>query len=82
MDAGTGDSLRECPQAGQGGNKPTDWKEEKKEMRQDKLTPTDILRSDPMAQDILRGYGRLNYAQREQLKTFVSFLLWLGDKDG
>jgi len=40
----------------------------------DRLTPNDIVRSDPTAQYIFRGYEKLSATGREQLKSFVRFL--------
>jgi len=40
----------------------------------DKLTPNDIVESDPTAKYIFRGYEKLSATQREQLKNFVDFL--------
>jgi len=42
--------------------------------RTDELTPDDIVRSDPDAQVIFRGYEKLSASAREQLKDFVRFL--------
>ena len=42
--------------------------------RTDKLTPDDIVGSDPKASYIFRGYERLSADGKEQLKTFVRFL--------
>ena len=40
----------------------------------DKLSPSDIVESDPTAKYIFRGYENLSATQREQLKNFVDFL--------
>lgn len=40
----------------------------------DKLTPNDIVRSDPTAQYIFRGYEKLSATGRRQLESFVRFL--------
>jgi transcriptional regulator with XRE-family HTH domain len=40
----------------------------------DRLTYEDVVRADPIAQEILRGYMRLSSHGREMLKTFVHFL--------
>jgi len=40
----------------------------------DKLSPNDVLRSDPTAKYIFRGYEKLSATEREQLKNFVRFL--------
>jgi len=42
--------------------------------RTDELTPSDVIRSDQMAQYIFRGYEKLGPAGRQQLKDFVRFL--------
>lgn len=42
--------------------------------RTPELTPDDIVRSDPDAQFIFRGYEKLSSSAREQLKDFVRFL--------
>lgn len=39
-----------------------------------KLTPDDIVESDPTAKYIFRGYEKLSPAQREKLESFVRFL--------
>ena len=38
------------------------------------LTPDDIVRSDPDAARIFRGYEKLSAEGREQLKNFIHFL--------
>lgn len=40
----------------------------------DKLTPNDIVESDPTAKYIFRGYEKLSAKEREQVKDFVRFL--------
>ena len=40
----------------------------------DRLTYDDVVRVDPVAQEILRGYMRLSPHGRQMLKTFVHFL--------
>lgn len=40
----------------------------------DKLTPNDIVRLDPTAQHIFRGYEKLSTTGRKQLENFVRFL--------
>ena len=40
----------------------------------DKVTPDDIVRSDPIAQQIFRDYEKLSASGREQVKNFVRFL--------
>ena len=40
----------------------------------DELTPTDIVQSDPIAQDIFQAYKKLSAVGRAQLKNFVRFL--------
>jgi len=42
--------------------------------RTDKLSPDDVLRSDPEAQYIFRGYEKLGPTGRQQLREFVRFL--------
>jgi len=42
--------------------------------KNDKLTPKDIVHSDPDAQYIFRGYDKLSAKGKEQLKDFVGFL--------
>lgn len=40
----------------------------------DNLTPNDIIRSDPTALHILKGYEKLSITGRKQLENFVRFL--------
>jgi transcriptional regulator with XRE-family HTH domain len=40
----------------------------------DKLSPNDVVGSDPTAKHVFRGYERLSATEREQVKNFVDFL--------
>jgi len=47
-----------------------------------RLTPDEMIRSDPNAQYIFRGYEKLSATGRKQLKNFVRFLEEQEEKGG